>query len=135
MSIRTPSFSSTMDFHSQSFLVTAGIYDRAAPRPMLFLVAVEVLAIAIQQNAKITGVDIHQGGNQTIRHTFSAFVDESTVFFRTSKDILRLSDSLEDYRAKSKFIFLNKAITKTEWHGVLVIKLGDSKIFGLPDRF
>lgn len=60
--------------------VRSGIRQGCPLAPLLFLLAAKILALAIKQANSIQGIRVPGGKGQ--RHTFSAFVDHSTVFLR-----------------------------------------------------
>ena len=59
--------------------VLSGIRQGCPLAPLLFLIAAEILSLAIQQDSDLIGITVPRGGG--VRHKFSAFVDDSTVFF------------------------------------------------------
>jgi hypothetical protein len=77
------------------FLVNGELFDPQEVRsdirqgcllaPLLFLLAAEILALAIQQNNSLKGIPVPGGSGET--HIFSAFVDDSTVFLQEARQL------------------------------------------------
>ncbi|OWZ24026.1 RxLR effector protein [Phytophthora megakarya] len=72
------------------------------------------------------------------KHQFSAFVDDSTVFFARSAQVPRVLkigrrfgqlSGLHMQPSKNKFIFLNAGNTPFEWYGILVLQPGDTATY------
>jgi hypothetical protein len=99
--------------------------------PLLFILAAEILALAIRQDKKIEGMVVP--GTTEQRHGFSAFVDDSTVFLQEAKQLPhvvalvrqfgRLS-GLQVQPTKSHVIFLNTEIEMA--NGIPVLRHGDT---------
>lgn len=60
---------------------------------LLFLVAAEILALAIQQEIEIIGLQVPEGRSE--EHQLSAFVDDLTVFLLEAQHLPRVSDMVE----------------------------------------
>ena len=72
---------------SKSPAVISGIRQGCPLAPLLFLLAAEILALAIQQDGQITGLSVPRGGGEAQK--FSAFVDDSTVFLHEAQQLPR----------------------------------------------
>ena len=99
--------------------------------PATFFVAAEVLALAIHQDAGISGLSIPEEGGD--RHKFSAFVDKSTVFLHKARQLPRVMRIVEGFRRlsglkmqpdKSKLIFLNLTLQREKVFGLPVLQPG-----------
>ncbi|KAE9336200.1 hypothetical protein PR003_g12635 [Phytophthora rubi] len=75
--------------------VISGIRQGCPLAPLLFLLAAEVLAIAIKQDKQLTGVRVPGGDGAT--HKFSAFVDDSTVFLQEANQLPRALQIVETF--------------------------------------
>ncbi|TYZ60837.1 hypothetical protein PybrP1_001958 [[Pythium] brassicae (nom. inval.)] len=64
--------------------------------PLLFTIAVETLALAVQQRRHITGV-AWKKQNTSTRHKVSAFVDDSAVFVGGGRELPHIMLLLEKY--------------------------------------
>ncbi|KAE9032193.1 hypothetical protein PR001_g10729 [Phytophthora rubi] len=114
--------------------VQSGIRQGCPLAPLLFIIAVEFLTLAIQQDRQLQGLVV-LGRRQVNQHRFSAFVDDSTVFLSKSghlphvlmlvREFGRIS-GLRVQPAKSQYIFLNKAIDKSVWCGIPVLRKGET---------
>ena len=108
--------------------VRSGIRQGCPLAPLLFLVVVEILAVAIQTSPNLQGLILP--GVHTKTHIFSGFVDDSTLFLhkagqlRPALDIImhfgRLS-GLQVQPAKSQIIFLNTAIHQLTCQDIAVV--------------
>lgn len=92
-----------------------------------------MLALAIWQAPELQGIEVPGAEDQ--RHLFSAFVDDSTLFLQRAQQIPRAMQIVERFgrlsglqvqSAKSMLIFLNKAVELTQFHGLPVLKHGDT---------
>ena len=63
---------------SSPISVVSGIRQGCPLAPLLFLVVVELLGIAVQESPDLSGLSLP--GRHPATHTFSAFVDDSTIF-------------------------------------------------------
>ncbi|CAI5719351.1 unnamed protein product [Peronospora destructor] len=113
--------------------VVSGIRQGCPLAPLLFLVAAEVLALAIQQDIEIVGLKVPGGSGE--EHKFSAFVDDSTVFMQEAQHLPRVMNIVDQFGrmsglkvqpAKSKIIFLNTAVGMADLHGIPVLRHGDT---------
>ena len=103
---------------SRALPVSSGIRQGCPLAPLLFLLVVEVLRLALQQDTTLKGLDASGLPGQT--HLFSAFVDDSTLCLANAEQILHalrlvtafgaLTD-LQLQPSKSKVFFLNKSIS------------------------
>ncbi|KAE9313201.1 hypothetical protein PF008_g19794 [Phytophthora fragariae] len=113
--------------------VLSGIRRGCPLAPLLFLLAAEILALAIRQDNHIKGIPVPGGNGET--HKFSAFVDDSTVFLQEANQLPRVMEIVHRFGelsglrvqpTKSKAIFLNTAVTLTETNGIPVLQHGDT---------
>ena len=102
--------------------------------PLLFILAVEPLAIALNANPTLVGIQPLKN-DSTVYHRFSAFVDDSTVFLQQAdqvpavlKVVKRFGDlaGLKIQPTKSKFVFLNSQYVPKTWYGLPVLPEGDT---------
>lgn len=75
--------------------VISGIQQGCHLVPLLFLLAAEVLVIAMRQGKRLTGVLVAGGDGAT--HKFSAFVDDSTVFLQEANQLPRALQIVETF--------------------------------------
>ncbi|KAE9036079.1 hypothetical protein PR001_g9006 [Phytophthora rubi] len=113
--------------------VISGIRQGCPLAPLLFLLAAEILALAIQQEPAVTGIKVPGGDGAT--HKFSAFVDDSTVFMQEARQLSRVMNIVKKFGrlsglqvqpTKSKIIFLNTAVVLHEYEGIPVLRSGDT---------
>uniref|UniRef100_A0AAV1V5T8 Reverse transcriptase domain-containing protein n=1 Tax=Peronospora matthiolae TaxID=2874970 RepID=A0AAV1V5T8_9STRA len=111
--------------------LNTGIRQGCPLAPLLFMLAVEVLALAITQDPGLTGVMVP--GSSSERHVFSAFVDDSTVFLQEVRQLPRVLDLVATFGklsgltvqpSKSQVIFLNTAVSVTSYEGIPVLRSG-----------
>jgi hypothetical protein len=113
--------------------VISGIRQGCPLAPLLFILAAEVLALAIRQDMEIEGIQVP--GSTGDRHSFSAFVDDSTVFLQEAQQVPRVMNIVQQFGrlsglkvqpTKSHLLFLNKAVTATSYGGIPVVTQGDT---------
>jgi hypothetical protein len=113
--------------------IVSGIRQGCPLAHLLFILATEVLALAIAQDKSSTGLKLP--GSENERHKFSAFVDDSTVFLTEAKQLPHIMAIVEDFGrqsglrvqpTKSKIIFLNTAVEMETYQGIPVLKHGDT---------
>lgn len=103
--------------------ITRGIRQGCPLAPFLFLLGVEVLALAIKQDNTIRGVTL---GTIThpVTHKVAGFVDDSAFFLQQASDLSRCVDILELFKEasglrvqpkKCQGIWLNTAGGETEY--------------------
>ncbi|KAE9273288.1 hypothetical protein PR003_g29950, partial [Phytophthora rubi] len=118
---------------SDPLQVKSGIRQGCPLAPLLFLLAAEVLALAIQQDQDLVGITVP--GSAGSKHNFSAVVDDSTVFLSQAQQLPRVMEIVEWFGklsglqvqpAKSCAIFLYTAIDMRKYHGIPVLKHGDT---------
>ena len=89
----------------------------------------EPLGLAITQDKKLEGIQL---GNATKQweHRFSAFVDDSTIFFREGRHMERALHIVERFGqlsglkmqpAKSQVILMETDVRPTNWYNVPVL--------------
>ncbi|CAI5747527.1 unnamed protein product [Peronospora destructor] len=108
--------------------IRSGIWQGCPLAPLLFLVVVEVLAVAIQTSPQLQGLTLKGAHTQT--HIFSGFVDDSSLFLQQASllwpameiiiEFGRLS-GLQVQPTKSQIIFLNTAIRQLTYQGIAVV--------------
>jgi hypothetical protein len=113
--------------------VISGIRQVCPLAPLLFILAAEILALAIKQDKGVEGIQVPGSAGDT--HTFSAFVDDSTVFLQEAKQIPRVMQVVKQFgrlsglqvqSTKSHLIFLNKAVKETTYCGLPVVPSGET---------
>jgi hypothetical protein len=113
--------------------VLTGIRQGCPLAPLLFILAAEILALAIKQDSQAQGIKIPGGKGE--RHEFSAFVDDSTVFLSQAQQIPRVMEIVEAFGrisglkvqpTKSHLIFLNTAIAVEQYAGIPVLAHGET---------
>ncbi|KAE9032264.1 hypothetical protein PR003_g5465 [Phytophthora rubi] len=118
---------------SKARAVESGIRQGCPLAPLLFLLAAEILGLAIQQNPDLTGLPVPS--LEGVRHIFSAFVDDSTVFLERATQLKRTMELVRRFGAlsglhvqptKSQIIFLNTAIQLREYGGIAVLQHSDT---------
>lgn len=80
--------------------IASGIRQGCPLAPLLFILAAEVLGLALAQTTTIQGIPV-SGDHLKRDHLFSAFVDDSTVFVRTASQVQQVMEkvpSLDHYR-------------------------------------
>jgi exonuclease III len=115
--------------------VISGIRQGCPLAPLLFILAAEILAIAIHQNQQLQGIEVPGGRQPAELHVFSAFVDDSTLFLQEARQLpiameiverFGLLSGLQVQPAKSHLIFLNTAIMELEYKDIPVLQHGDT---------
>ena len=104
--------------------IRSGIRQGYPLAPLLFLIVVELLGLAIHQAPGIRGIPVPGAGG--VGHTFSEFVDDSTLFLEQSYQLAsalqqvnrfgQLS-SLHAQTAKSRLIFSTR---RCDWGSLRV---------------
>lgn len=84
---------------SEAQEVVSGIRQGCPLAPLLFFVAAEILALAIQQDDEI--IDLHMPGGNGEKHKFLAFVDDSTVFLQEAQTLPKVMHILQQFRRMS----------------------------------
>ena len=111
--------------------ITSGIRQGCPLAPLLFILAAEVLSLAITQAGDIQGIEVP--GTHGERHIFSAFVDDSTVFLQEASSLPRVLDIVAAFGrlsgltvqpTKSQVIFLNTAVALPDYEGIPVLPHG-----------
>ena len=111
-------------FTSEWFKPKRGIMQGCPLSGMLFVVAVELLAIKIRQNAEIKGICL---SNQEFK--ISQYADDTTVFVRDQESVKALMSVLKEF-AKLSGLELNVNKSKLMWVGTSC-DLRDS-VCGMP---
>lgn len=65
---------------SKAAPVVTGIRQGCPLAQLLFIIAIERLGLAMTQSPEVRGIPV-PGGDQGETHVFSAFVDDSTIFW------------------------------------------------------
>ncbi|KAL4163946.1 hypothetical protein KRP22_004570 [Phytophthora ramorum] len=118
---------------SEPLDIVSGIRQGCQLAPLLFLLAAEILALAIQQDRQIKGLRVP--GTPAAEHTFSAFVDDSTVFLEKASMLTRVMEivdvfgrlsGLRNQPTKSKLIFLNTTVKLKKYQEIPVLQHGET---------
>ena len=113
--------------------MVSGIRQGCPLALLLFIIAAEVLALAINNDLQITGIMVPHGSGA--RHKYSAFVDDATVVVQEAEQLPRVLQIVERFGRlsglrvqprKSKLIFLNLAVYTAEFFGIPVLRHGDT---------
>ena len=83
---------------SQPLEITTGIRLGCPLAPLSFILAAEVLSLAVTQDRELQGIEVP--GTHGERHLFSAFVDESTVFLQEANSLPRVIDIVAAFGAQ-----------------------------------
>ncbi|KAF1314922.1 Rxlr effector protein, partial [Globisporangium splendens] len=113
--------------------VVSGIRQGCPLAPLLFIIAVETLALAVDQCTSLQGITI--GGAEERRLKISAFMDDSAIFLSRGAELKPLLELLQRFGtvsglhaqpAKSCYISLNTSATQVKVNGITVIQHGDT---------
>jgi hypothetical protein len=85
---------------SQRFPIVTGIRQGCPLAPLLFLIAAEALKHSIDQDPRISGIEL-RGRHAAHRHVFSAFVDDSLVYLHDRNMVSPLEQILHRFAAVS----------------------------------
>ncbi|KAF1336631.1 Rxlr effector protein, partial [Globisporangium splendens] len=111
---------------SREWEVKSGIRQGCPLTPLLFIVAAEILALAVQQDPHLEGIRVTRSGAEP--HLISTFVDDSAVFVKQGKQLPRLMQLLSEFcrqsglqvqPTKSSYICLNTAVVQGQRCGIL----------------
>ena len=100
-------------FASEIIFVECGVRQGNPLSPYLFIIALEILSIAIRQNKDIEGIQIGEG---IIK--LCAFADDLTTFVKNAKSLRSLQNLLKTFGDIS-CMRLNKEKTEAYWLGSL----------------
>ena len=124
---------------SDLIAVRSGIRQGCPLAPLLFLLVVELLGLAIHQDPRLRGLPVP--GDTGVRHLFSAFVDDSTLFLERADQLesaLRLvhrfgeRSGLHAQPTNNLLIFLNTAVRLVQYRGILVLPPAETtRVLGL----
>ncbi|KAF1318326.1 Rxlr effector protein, partial [Globisporangium splendens] len=118
---------------SREWEVKSGIRQGCPLAPLLFIVAAEILALAVQQDPHLEGIRVTRSGAEP--HLISTFVDDSAVFLKQGKQLPRLMQLLSEFGqqsglhvqpTKSSYICLNTAVVHEQRCGIPVLKHGET---------
>ncbi|KAF1318324.1 Rxlr effector protein, partial [Globisporangium splendens] len=118
---------------SREWEVKSGIRQGYPLAPLLFIVAAEILALAVQQDPHLEGIRVTRSGAEP--HLISTFVDDSAVFLKQGKQLPRLMQLLSEFGqqsglhvqpTKSSYICLNTAVVHEQRCGIPVLKHGET---------
>ncbi|KAF1313882.1 Rxlr effector protein, partial [Globisporangium splendens] len=118
---------------SREWEVKSGIRQGCPLSPLLFIVAAEILALAVQQDPHLEGIRVTRSGAEP--HLISTFVDDSAVFLKQGKQLPRLMQLLSEFGqqsglhvqpTKSSYICLNTAVVQEQRCGIPVLKHGET---------
>lgn len=113
--------------------IRSGIRQGCTLAPLLFIVAAEMLALAVSQDDVISGIET--GAGATGKHKVSSSVDDTAVFLGSATELKRLLDLLDEFGAisglrvqprKNVIISLNTAHTQVSALGVPVLQSGQT---------
>ena len=113
---------------SDPIAVRSGIRQGCPLAPLLFLLVVELLGLAIHQDPGLRGLPVP--GDPGVRHIFSAFVDDSTLFLERADQLepaLRVVhrfgelSGLHAQPTNSQIIFLNTSVRLEQYRGITVL--------------
>ncbi|KAF1315018.1 Rxlr effector protein, partial [Globisporangium splendens] len=118
---------------SREWEVKSGIRQGCPLAPLLFIVAAEILALAVQQDPHLEGIRVTRSGAEP--HLISTFVDDSAVFLKQGKQLPRLVQLLSEFGqqsglhvqpTKSSYICLNTAVVQEQRCGIPILKHGET---------
>ncbi|KAF1328106.1 Rxlr effector protein, partial [Globisporangium splendens] len=118
---------------SREWEVKSGIRRGCPLAPLLFIVAAEILALAVQQDPYLDGIRVTRSGAEP--HLISTFVDDSAVFLKQGRQLLRLMQLLSEFGqqsglhvqpTKSSYICLNTAVVQEQRCGIPILKHGET---------
>ncbi|KAF1336392.1 Rxlr effector protein, partial [Globisporangium splendens] len=118
---------------SKEWEVKSGIRQGCPLAPLLFIVAAEILALAVQQDPYLEGIRVTRSGAEP--HLISTFVDDSAVFLKQGKQLPRLMQLLTEFGqqsglhvqpTKSSYICLNTAVVQEQRCGIPILKHGET---------
>ncbi|KAF1324800.1 Rxlr effector protein, partial [Globisporangium splendens] len=118
---------------SREWEVKSGIRQGCPLAPLLFIVAAEILALAVQQDPHLEGFRVTRSGAEP--HLISTFVDDSAVFLKQGKQLPRLMQLLSEFGqqsglhvqpTKSSYICLNTAVVQEQRCGIPILKHGET---------
>ena len=120
------------DSLSELLEITTGIRQGYPLAQLLFILAAEILSLAITQDRELQGVEVP--GTHGERHIFSAFVDVPQ-YFQEANSLLGVLDivaalgrrsGLNVQPTKSQIIFLNTSVSLPEYEGIPVLLHGET---------
>ncbi|KAF1336675.1 Rxlr effector protein, partial [Globisporangium splendens] len=118
---------------SREWEVKSGIRQGCPLAPLLFIVAAEILALAVQQDPYLEGIRVTKSGAEP--HLISTFVDDSAVFLKQGRQLPRLMQLLTEFGqqsglhvqpTKSSYISLNTAVVQEQRCGIPILKHGET---------
>ncbi|KAF1317704.1 Rxlr effector protein, partial [Globisporangium splendens] len=118
---------------STEWEVKSGIRQGCPLAPLLFIIAAEILALAVQQDPHLEGIRVTRSGAEP--HLISTFVDDSAVFLKQGKQLPRLMQLLSEFGqqsglhvqpTKSSYICLNTAVVQEQRCGIPILKHGET---------
>ncbi|KAF1327192.1 Rxlr effector protein, partial [Globisporangium splendens] len=118
---------------SREWEVKSGIRQGCPLAPLLFIVAAEILALAVQQDPYLEGIRVTRSGAEP--HLISTFVDDSAVFLKQGRQLPRLMQLLTEFGqqsglhvqpTKSSYISLNTAVVQEQRCGIPILKHGET---------
>ncbi|KAF1313456.1 Rxlr effector protein, partial [Globisporangium splendens] len=118
---------------STEWEVKSGTRQGCPLSPLLFIVAAEILALAVQQDPHLDGIRVTRSGAEP--HLISTFADDSAVFLKQGKQLPRLMQLLSEFGqqsglhvqpTKSSYICLNTAVVQEQRCGIPILKHGET---------
>ncbi|OWZ11840.1 RxLR effector protein [Phytophthora megakarya] len=120
---------------SEPSSIESGIRQGCPLAPLLFILAAEILGLALAHASDIAGIKV-PGDIEQREHLFSAFVDDSTVFLQKAKQLPRVLTVVQRFGelsglrvqpSKSVFISLNTAVAyRKEIRSIPVLRHGET---------
>ena len=108
---------------SEYFYLTRGVRQGDPLSPYLFLLAVEILAIAVRDNAEIKGISIEQQETKLLQ-----YADDTTAVLSNIESAHKLFQLLDEFK-KLSGLKINRSKTEGMWIGSL--KDSDMKPLGI----
>lgn len=121
---------------SDPLQIQSGIRQGCPLAPLLFILAAEILSLAIHQDARFRGLPVGQDSDE--RYKIGAFVDDTHVALEKGDDLPLLLQVLAKFGRlsglrvqihKSIYIPLNKCHSQTDFHGMAVLPHGSTNRF------
>ena len=100
-------------YTSPWFKCTRGTFQGAGHSGLIFILALEILAIHIRESAEISGIEI-----SSIHIKLSLFADDLLVFCKDQKSAEKTIDIIKEF-SKASGLSLNEAKSKLMWLGPL----------------
>jgi exonuclease III len=110
--------------HTSNFIqLGRGVRQGCPMSPPLFVIAIELLSLYIQNSKDIQGIDIYNS-----KHTISQFADDTSFFLKTNKE--NIENLFRKLKIFGRLSGLNINVSKTE-----ILLLGSSNISDIPSEY